>query len=86
MPPEVVCPSSLLGYQGGTLAFAAGDTRKTGSVPMLDHAHDEARETLTFTLQKPSGAPIADGSATGTIGNADPLPRALLARSVGRRP
>ena len=42
--------------------------------------HDEGEETLTLRLTNPSGSRVADGEATGTIENRDPLPRALLAR------
>ena len=64
----------------GTLTFAAGETEKTVSVPVLDDAHDEGSETLTLTLTNPSGAYLADGSATGTITNTDHMPQAWLAR------
>ena len=64
----------------GTLAFAAGETEKTVSVPVLDDAHDEGSETLTLTLSNPSGAYLADGTATGTINNSDLMPQAWLAR------
>ena len=64
----------------GTLTFAAGETEKTVSVPVLDDAHDEGSETLTLTLSNASGAHIADGSATGTINNTDHMPQAWLAR------
>ena len=64
----------------GTLLFAAGETEKTVSVPVLDDAHDEGSETLTLTLSNASGAYLADGSATGTINNTDHMPRAWLAR------
>ena len=47
---------------------------------MLDDAHNEGEETLTLSLSNASGGRIADGTATGTIKNRDPLPRALLAR------
>ena len=64
----------------GTLSFAAGETEKTVSVPVLDDGHDEGSETLTLTLSNPSGAYLADGSATGTINNSDPMPLAWMVR------
>ena len=64
----------------GTLTFTPGETLKTVAVPVLDDAHDEGEETLTFRLTTPSGAVLADGEATGTIENSDPLQRAWLAR------
>ena len=64
----------------GTLRFAPGETVKTVRVPVLDDAHDEGEETLTFRLSTPSGAVLADGVATGTIENTDHLQRAWLAR------
>ncbi len=51
----------------GTLTFAAGDTAKTVSVPVLDDAVDEEDETFTLTLSNASGASLADTAATGTI-------------------
>ncbi len=64
----------------GTLTFAAGQTRKSVSVAVLDDAIDEGAETLTLTLSDASGALIVDDTATGTIVNSDPMPKALLAR------
>ena len=64
----------------GTLTFAAGETEKTVSVPVLDDAHDEGSETLTLTLSNPSGAYLEDGTATGTINNTDPMPFAWMVR------
>ena len=64
----------------GTLTFAAGETEQTVSVPVLDDAHDEGEETLTLRLSAATGAVLADGEATGTIKNTDPLQRAWLAR------
>ena len=64
----------------GTLTFAAGETTKTVSVPILDDSHDEGEETFTLTLSNPSGARIGDGEATGTIVNTDHMPKAWLAR------
>ena len=65
---------------GGELRFAAGETAKTVAVPVLDDAHDEGEETLTLRLTAATGARIADGVATGTIENSDPMPQAWLAR------
>ena len=64
----------------GTLTFAAGERAKTVTVQVLDDAHDEGAETLTLTLSNPSGLRIADGTATGTIANTDPLQADWLAR------
>ena len=64
----------------GTLTFAAGETSKTVSVPVLDDAHDEGEETLMLRLSAATGAVIADGEATGTIENTDHMPAAWLAR------
>ena len=64
----------------GTLTFQPGASSQTIDVAVLDDSHDEAEETLTLTLSNASGGRVADGEATGTIKNRDPLPRALLAR------
>ena len=64
----------------GTLTFAAGETRKTVPVPVLDDDIDEGSETLTLRLSNPQGAIIANGEGTGIITNDDPNPEAWLAR------
>ena len=65
----------------GRLTFAPGDIAKTVSVPVLDDAKDEGhQETMTLTLSNASNARIADGTATGTIENSDPLQQAWIAR------
>ena len=66
----------------GTLTFAPGDTEKTVSVTVLDDAVDEGEETFTLTLSNPQGgdAYLKDSTATGTIENTDPMPRAWLSR------
>ena len=80
----------------GTLRFAAGETTKTVSVPVLDDAHDEGTETLTLRLSSARRAVIDDATAVGTIVNSDPMPDAWLSRfgraasdqvvqSIGRR-
>ena len=64
----------------GTLTFQAGETEKTVSVPVLDDATDEGKETFTLRLSNARGARLFDDAGTGTIKNADPLPKAWLAR------
>ena len=67
----------------GTLSFAIGETGKTVSVTVLDDAHDEGSETMTFTLSNPvpaATAKLGDATATGTITNSDPMPQAWIAR------
>ena len=64
----------------GTLTFQAGESSQTVHVTVLDDAHDEGEETLTLSLSNASEGRLSDAEATGTIVNADPLPRALLAR------
>ena len=64
----------------GTLTFEAGETAKTVSVAVLDDAVDEGGERFTLRLSNPSGATLADGEATGTIENSDPMPQAWIAR------
>ena len=66
--------------RSGTLTFARGQTRKTVEVRVLDDAHDEGSETMTFVLSNARGARIADGEATGTIVNTDPIPKEWIAR------
>ncbi|MBS9477709.1 Calx-beta domain-containing protein [Ancylobacter radicis] len=55
----------------GTLTFAAGETSKVIRVPVIGDKVVEANEALTITLSTPSGATLADGTATGTITNDD---------------
>ena len=50
------------------------------SVPILDDAVDEGRETFTLQLRNAKGAWIEDGEASGTIINSDPVPSGWLAR------
>ena len=64
----------------GTLTFAAGETSKTVSVPVLDDAVDEGEETFTLRLSNAAGARIRDGEAVGTIVNDDPLQKMWLSR------
>ena len=56
----------------GTLTFHAGTTTATVAVTILADTDPEETETFTVTLTAPSGATLADVSATGTIsGDAD---------------
>jgi Zn-dependent metalloprotease len=55
----------------GTLTFAAGEIVKFVNVPVLGDAVVEPNETFTLNLSSPSGAPIVDGTAIGTIFNDD---------------
>ena len=64
----------------GILIFAAGETTKTVSVPILDDALDEGEETFTLRLSNATGARIGDGEAAGTIANDDPLQAMWLSR------
>ena len=67
----------------GILRFGVRETQKTIRVPLLDDDIDDSGETMTLTLSSPTPSAyvrIADGEATGTITNSDPLPRALMAR------
>ena len=66
--------------QSGDLTFAAGETTKTVEVEVLDDLHDEGTETMTLTLSNPSGARIADATATGSIENTDHMPKAWMVR------
>ena len=67
----------------GTLTFAAGETAKTISVPVLDDSHDEKPETMTLTLSNPRPSArvrLRRETAYGTIWNTDPMPRAWIGR------
>ena len=66
----------------GTLTFSPGETAHTVEVEVIDDGHDDAGETMTLTLSNAQGgnAYITDAVATGTIENADHMPRAWLAR------
>ena len=67
----------------GTLFFAAGETAKTVSVRVLDDSHDEGRERMTLTLSNPrpsSWVRLQHATATGSIINTDPMPKAWIGR------
>ena len=64
----------------GTLTFAVGEQDKTVNVTVLEDSHDDDGETLELVLSNATGASISDGTGTGTITNADPVPQAWLGR------
>ena len=65
----------------GTLVFAAGETEKTVSVPLLRDAKDEGEETFSFLLSNARNARIGRAEATGIVSNdRDALPGAWLVR------
>ena len=72
----------------GTLRFAALQTRKKISVPIIDDNIDEDAETFKLTLTEPSHATLRAGwsATTGTIDDNDSATDALqvLLSSVGR--
>ena len=67
---------------GGTLSFWSGQTRKTVSVRVLDDELDEGPETMKLKVSVMGGWPltVANRTATGTIVNADRMPKAWIAR------
>ena len=64
----------------GLLTIDAGSTSATVDVTVLDDSHDDGGETLTLTLSNAANGVLGDATATGTIENSDPLPKALVAR------
>ena len=70
----------------GTLTFAAGETSKTITIPVIGDTVVEANETFSVKLAGASGATIATAAATGTIIDNDvapppPLPTLSIADS-----
>jgi hypothetical protein len=51
----------------GTVTFAAGETTKTVTVPIVGSQSDEPDKAFTVNLSAPFHALLADASATGTI-------------------
>ena len=61
----------------GTLTFAPGESKAAVAVAVLDDAAAEFQETFSLTLSNPSGAGLADATATGTVTD-DDAPTARL--------
>ncbi|MGP4054268.1 Calx-beta domain-containing protein [Mycobacterium sp. 4D054] len=55
----------------GVIEFAPGVTSRTVHVDIVGDTVAESNETFTVTLSSPTGATIADGTATGTITDDD---------------
>ena len=66
----------------GTLTFAAGETSKSVSVPILDDAIDEGMEYFLLRFRNPQGATLAAGhrETQGLIRNDDHLQSMWLSR------
>ncbi|MEQ8536294.1 MAG: glycoside hydrolase family 9 protein [Coleofasciculus sp. D1-CHI-01] len=57
--------------QSGTITFAAGETSKIVSVPVIGDTTVESNETFRLNLSNPSNGTIADAQGVGTISNDD---------------
>ena len=69
-------------------SMSIGTTSRVFKIPVYDDAHDEGDETMRVTISNVTGAVLADGVATGTIRNSDPMPTAAtvrIAREIGSR-
>ncbi|MBW4565401.1 MAG: DUF4347 domain-containing protein [Mojavia pulchra JT2-VF2] len=58
----------------GILTFAAGETQKTISVPVINDTYNEANETFKLLLTNATNAAIATSEVTATIQDDDLLP------------
>lgn len=57
--------------RSGTLTFAAGETQKTISVPIIGDTQSEADETFKVRLSSPTNGKLADSVAIATLKNDD---------------
>ena len=64
----------------GTLEIEAGGRAATVTVPLLTVSHLTGERTLVLRLSNARNARLENGTATGTIHNADPLLQAWLSR------
>ena len=64
----------------GILTIESGSSSGSIEVTVLDDSHNDGEETLTLTLSNASSGVLTDATATGTIENTDPMPRAFMAR------
>jgi hypothetical protein len=61
----------------GRITIPAGQTQASVSVNVIGDTAPEGSETFTVTLANSGGVNIADGTATGTIVDDDPVPQSL---------
>ncbi|MEX2459484.1 MAG: Calx-beta domain-containing protein, partial [Actinomycetota bacterium] len=69
-----VAPGDYTAVTGATVTFNPGEITRTANVSVNGDVLDEPDQTFTVSLSNPSGAAIADGTATGTITDDDALP------------
>ena len=66
----------------GTLTFAPGQTQESVAVP-IDAAPDyDVSKTFEVSLSNPAARTIAQGTATGTIGNPNPEPTLSISNAT----
>ena len=66
----------------GTLTIPARSLSATLTVQLPDDSLDEHAERFWLRLSNPAGATLADGTATGTVIDNDPLPRLSIGDSA----
>ena len=76
-PPSIGGTGDYRGKQG-ILTFDPGDRSETIRITVYGDNVDEPDETFTVALSEASGATIGNGTATGTIRDADDTPTAKL--------
>ena len=70
----------------GTITFAAGQTTRTFTIPIINDATIESNETINITLSDPTNASILDGAGVVTIVDNDTCTVGTPAGSVTVQP
>ena len=80
--PHSLIPAESAGFTDPVRdeTFAPGQTSKMFRVKIIDDTINEGDETIAVALSNPSNATLADATATGTIENTDPMPKAWMVR------